>query len=662
MKPATLDHWAAARMGVAAPLTEAAVAAYQLAHLRETLAHARAASPFYRCQDWPTGLPDSLADLARWPFTTPADLQRGDPALLAISQREVARVVTLETSGTSGPPKRVHFTAADLEATVDFFHHGMALFTRPGDRVVIAFPAARPGGVGDALAQAARRLGAEPVPAPLDQPVETMVALLRAERPQVVFGPPVRLLAAARVSACDGGPSLSVRAALASSDSIPAALGDVLRRHWRCELFAHWGMTETGYGGALECGCHAGQHLRETDLYVEVVDPLTGAVLPQGARGELVLTTLRRRGVPLIRYRTGDLGRLLPGRCACGSVLRRLDERTGRTGGHIALPGGAALSLSALDAALFALDRVTDFTAELHRTVPPRLAVCVASPAPLRGPGVTEAVRRVLATTPAIRSVLESGALGLEVTVAEATTCRHGGKRRLVCRPGPVAQWPRAVLFDLDGTLLDSVPDVHRALTVALARAGLPPLPLPVLRPLVGGGARRLIERACAVLGHLPDTAGLDALVTAFLAAYHPCKPVLTTPRAGVHKVTRRLVDAGLQLAVVTNRPGAEATTLLERFGLSDVIEVVVGGDAGPPKKPDPGLVLLACAWLGVPAAEAVMVGDSAYDVDAARAANMASVVMRGGCSAQPVETLGAARVIDGPDDLPEALRGLGVT
>ena len=147
MSAATLDPWMAARMGLAAPLTRAAIDAWQLARLNETIAHARAASPFYRARrDWQDGPLASLEDLARLPFTTAADLLANDPPLLALSQSAVARVVTLETSGTSGPPKRLHFTPDDLESTVDFFRHGMGLFTRPGDRVGDRFPGRHPGG------------------------------------------------------------------------------------------------------------------------------------------------------------------------------------------------------------------------------------------------------------------------------------------------------------------------------------------------------------------------------------------------------------------------------------------------------------------------------------------------------------------------------------
>ena len=651
-------------MGLALPLTRPAIEAYQLAQIRETMARARAASPFYRSRtDWPDGVFDSLADVPRLPFTWPRDLRRNDPALGAVPQSEIARIVTLGTSGTSGAPKRVCFTADDLEATVDFFHHGMALFTRPGERVVIVFPGERPGSVGEALARAAKRLGAEPSLASPDLPVEALVALLRAERPAVVFGPPVRLLAAARVSACDGGPGIAIRAALVSSDNIPRALRRSLGSLWGCEVFAHWGMTETGLGGALDCRFHAGLHVRESDLYVEVIDPATGAPVRAGLEGEIVVTTLRQQGLPLIRYRTGDLGRLVTGPCPCGSVLHGLDGLSERLGARVLLPCGGYISMAMLDEALFGLDAVTDFTAVLDEAAPMHLVLTVATPQAFRMAAVGEAVHRRLVGEPAIAAALASGALRLKVELIGASTCRHAGKRRLVRRMSdreasmPARDWPKAVLFDLDGTLIDSAPDVHAALNETIAHYGVPPLTLEAVKRIIGGGARRLVARAFATAGASLDPGASNEIVERFLANWRTRATKLTTLCQGASEVTRRLADEGMKLAVVTNKGTRETTAILQQFGLSDVMTTVVGGDAGPPKKPDPALVLLACERLGVDTAEAVFVGDSEYDVCSALAAKMKVVVVRGGCSEHGADNLGATRVIDGLSELPRILR-----
>lgn len=435
MSAATLDGWMATRMGLAAPLTREGIAAWQLARLNETIAHARAASPFYRArQDWPSGVLVRLDDVARLPFTTAADLLAGDPPLLALSQSEIARVVTLETSGTSGAPKRLHFTADDLEATVEFFRHGMGLFARPDDRVAVAFPGRHPGGVAAGLAVALRRLGAEPLVAPAPFDPLALAAWLRALQPDVVAGPPVPLLAAARVAANDGGRPIRVRAALLSSDHIAESLARGLAKAWGAEIFRHWGMTETGYGGAVDCACHCGCHLREDELLVEVVDPETGAPAPSGALGEIVVSTLRRRAAPLLRYRTGDLARLVEGPCACGSALRRLDGFSGRLGASAPIAGVGELTLPRLDEALFAVEAVSDFVAAVESGAPPTLALSIAAPAPLRVAATLAAVHARLAEDAVIDAALRAGTLRIEAAFADVVGFAFGAKRRLTIR------------------------------------------------------------------------------------------------------------------------------------------------------------------------------------------------------------------------------------
>jgi len=153
-----LDGWIAARIGVAR-LDHAALEDWQLARLNETLALART-TPFHgrHLAEVPHAL-ERLEDLALLPCTTAQDLRHHGPDMLAVPPGEVQRMVTLPTSGTSGPAKRLGFTAADLELTADFFRHGMATFTRPGQRVLVLMPGDRPGSVGERLAEGLARMG-----------------------------------------------------------------------------------------------------------------------------------------------------------------------------------------------------------------------------------------------------------------------------------------------------------------------------------------------------------------------------------------------------------------------------------------------------------------------------------------------------------------------
>jgi acyl-coenzyme A synthetase/AMP-(fatty) acid ligase len=176
-------------------------------------------------------------------------------------------------------------------------------------------------------------------------------------------------------------------------------------------VFEHYGMTEMGLGGGVDCEAHAGYHLREADLYVEIVDPLTGEPLPEGVRGEVVFTTLTRRGMPLVRYRTGDLSRFLPGPCPCGTVLRRLERVRGRLAGQT-----AEVTMPELDEALFAVPGVVDFTVVASRD-PSSLAITAWSLRPARH-GVEGAVREALDRVQAICAARRAGALSVTVSTA----------------------------------------------------------------------------------------------------------------------------------------------------------------------------------------------------------------------------------------------------
>ena len=291
----------------------------------------------------------------------------------------------------------------------------MALFTRPGDRVAIAFPGRSPGGVSAGLAAALRRLDAIPLVAPSSLNPDALAAWLRDERPDVVAGPPVPLLAAARAATHDGGARIRARAVLLSSDHVAASLARSLQPATSgAQVFHHWGMTETGCGGAVDCSHHCGCHLREDELLVEVVDPKTGAPAPAGVVGEVVVSTIRRRGAPLLRYRTGDLALLVDQPCACGSTLRRLDGFAGRIGGGAPLATGGESTLPQLDESLFAVEAISDFVAVVETGDPLTLKLSIASPSPLRVAATLAAVHARLAEDPVVGRALRAGRLRIE--------------------------------------------------------------------------------------------------------------------------------------------------------------------------------------------------------------------------------------------------------
>ena len=314
MKRAALDGWIQKTESLAV-LDRKTLLALQLKKLNALLARERERGGFY------AGLPARLArleELSSLPFTTPEELARSPGAFLLCSQGEAGRVVTGATSGTTGLQKRLFYTQGDLENTIGFFAAGISELAGAGDAVMIAMPFSGPFGLGDLIARAVERLGARPLRTGVGRTLGELRKELHTERPAAYIGMPVPLLGLLRYA----GP-VSLRRALVSADAVPASVGQNIERLLGSRLFPHYGSRELCMGGAVTCAAHGGMHLRENHVIAEIVGP-GGQPLPEGEWGELVLTTIGLQAMPLIRYRTGDITRILPGRCPCGSPTRRL--------------------------------------------------------------------------------------------------------------------------------------------------------------------------------------------------------------------------------------------------------------------------------------------------------------------------------------------------
>jgi phenylacetate-coenzyme A ligase PaaK-like adenylate-forming protein len=428
MKPniTPLDGWIAAKIGYPdQPLSHACLQAYQLGKLRETLAWARSRSRFYQqhLTNAPHGL-DHLADLAQFPFTTAQDVRERSLQFLCVSQDEIQRVVTLDTSGTTGTPKRLYFTREDQELTLDFFRAGMSTFTSPGDRVLILLPVERPGSVGDLLATALTRLGAQPIKHGPVHEVATALDVLQQERVDVLVGIPTQVLALAYHSQ-----GLQLKSVLLTTDHVPQSLAGAVERAWGCRVYDHYGMTEMGLGGGVECQARAGYHVREADLYVEVIDPASGQPVAEGETGEVVFSTLTRRGMPLIRYRTGDLSRFIPGACPCGTCLPRLERITQRIGSAVAIGDQWQVTLADLDEALFSVAGVVDFRASISREAG-RDSLRVE--AMVMEECAVGAITAALESIPALRTARQAGKLSVVVDVRDApSTLPRPAKRTI---------------------------------------------------------------------------------------------------------------------------------------------------------------------------------------------------------------------------------------
>jgi len=334
-----LDHWIAKKIhsGTAGcaepgqdPLQRHDLERYQLDMINRTLALASEKSSFYRSLFRALKI-NGLPEMGDLPFTTPEDLKADPYRLICVHPNEISRIVTLITSGSTGVPKRVFFTEADLELCTDYFHHGMCNLVDETDIVGILFPFQTPASVGDQLIKGLGRLGAKTVPL-FGLPEEEISASIESNQITSLAGMPGQISELAKKYSRHS----SIKTVLLSADFVSDNVRETITQAWGAEVFEHYGMTEMGLGCAVSCEYQNGYHVREADLYLEIINPETGRTVPDGDWGEIVFTTLTRIGMPFIRYRTGDISRWKTELCPCGSKLKLLDyiqDRQVRKGG-----------------------------------------------------------------------------------------------------------------------------------------------------------------------------------------------------------------------------------------------------------------------------------------------------------------------------------------
>jgi phosphoglycolate phosphatase len=212
------------------------------------------------------------------------------------------------------------------------------------------------------------------------------------------------------------------------------------------------------------------------------------------------------------------------------------------------------------------------------------------------------------------------------------------------------------VVFDLDGTLIDTAPDLARIMNAILTREGLAALDPDSVRQMVGSGARALMERGLAAAGIAPDDSLLDRLVYEFIEIYQGDIAIDSRPYPGMVDALDRLRARGARLAVCTNKPERLSRLLLAHFDLDDRFAAVVGGDTLARRKPDPDPLIEVIARARGAPGRTVLVGDSITDIKTARAAGVPVIGVSFGYTEIAMKHLGADAVIDHFDELDAAL------
>ena len=308
----------------------------QLERMRKIIRHAFNNVEFYRNRMRKYNLtPDSiktLEDVSKLPFMVKQDLRDTYPfGLLAVPQSEVVRLHA--SSGTTGKPIVVAYTKEDLKVWTEVVHRAMAnCGLSNSDIVQVSYGYGLfTGGLG--AQYGAEDLGATVVPTSGGN-TRRQIMLMRDFGVNAICCTPsyfIHLIDEAAKTGIDLR-ELPIRAGIFGAEPWTAGMRKYVEENAGIEAFDIYGLSEIiGPGVAIECPCHDGLHVYEDHFYPEIIDPDTGKVLPDGEFGELVLTTLSKYAMPMIRYRTRDLTRIIPGRCACGRTIRRIDRISSRS-------------------------------------------------------------------------------------------------------------------------------------------------------------------------------------------------------------------------------------------------------------------------------------------------------------------------------------------
>ncbi len=362
MKVTPLEDWIIDKSGIKEKKPEL-LAEYQLNKLRETLYYVKKNSRFYgeRLGSIDEDKINSFNDFKNIPFTYPYHIRQNPLNFLCMPQGEITRIVTIKSSGTSGAEKRIYFSEQDLNLTIDFFKVGMSCLTDKNDRVMVLLPGESFGSIGDLLKKALEMSNVECINhGVVVDPEKTAKSIMENDITCIV-GIPMQVLNLSRLKR-DVFKS-RIKKVLLSTDYVPDVLIHELTHQYGCKVFAHYGMTEMGYGGGVECGALDGYHMREADLYLEVVNPDTGEAVPDGQSGEVVFTTLTRKAMPFIRYRTGDIASFASNPCACGTFLKTMKKVLGRIANKVLIGENQFLYLRELDETILKFKEVLDYQA-----------------------------------------------------------------------------------------------------------------------------------------------------------------------------------------------------------------------------------------------------------------------------------------------------------
>ena len=421
--------------GLSEPLTRKDIENYQLFKLKKILAYAYEKSAFYRDRFDNHGIGpgdiQTMDELSLLPLTDPSDLAENPNRFLCVSHGDISRVTTFTTSGTTGPEKRVFCTEKDLERMTDFMGTGLRAVADKGDTLQIILPFGSSNNQGDLLTRGAEKVGIHPVKAGMQIKAEEQINLIRRHHSTILFGPTPYIYRMTKGLAKNHRlDELGVKALFVTSGYLSEPMRNQLKGAWQCDVHTHYGLVEMGLGVAVECHAHEGYHFNEADLILEVVNPRTGAPAP-GEEGEIVFTTLTREGMPLIRYRTHDLSRLITEPCPCGATtLLRFDKISRRREHGVRVGDGDEIYYSLFDEIIYDVPELVDYQITITRSDSKDQLTVHAEVRP-SGSDVEQSIRERLLGLPLIRKNIKNRTMvDPEIKLVDLDTFKQSGRAK----------------------------------------------------------------------------------------------------------------------------------------------------------------------------------------------------------------------------------------
>jgi phenylacetate-CoA ligase len=346
---------------------------YEWLKLKQTLLYTYNTSPFYhqlfnKYHIKPRDI-ISYADMTKLPMTTPGDLQTNTRSFFCVPEQKFVKVFT--TSGTTSEPKKAYFTQHDLDSIITSSVTGIRLMyhVTANDSVRLTFEE----GYGTeiwgnryCLERIFTEIGALTLVTGRLK-IEDELKILLEYKPTIFMDVSSRInYLTNELKKIHDLDTLGITRILLGAEPTPNTMRKNIEKTWNTDVYIGYGTTELGMNLAGECEEKQGMHLTETDILTEVIDPKTGEHLEDGEIGELVFTTINRKGMPFIRYRSNDLGRIIPDRCPCGLPLKKIEIK-GRTDDMLPIGAGDNLFTRMFDDILFGQSEIIEYQAIFER-------------------------------------------------------------------------------------------------------------------------------------------------------------------------------------------------------------------------------------------------------------------------------------------------------